>query len=143
MGRKSFNEIIPGKLYQRGQILTWQYEDKKKLLDHLGIDIIVNFWPKVDSDLAPYWYFYIPNNRSDMMLDEEIDLMALTIADLLESKTVLVLCEAGKTRSVFFLTLVMSYWHDVTLRDALDIVEKAVPKHSLKKFMLEYIDQSR
>lgn len=139
--RSGINEIIPGKLYQRGKLFTWQYPYKKERLEELGIDVIVNFWPKLDCNLEEWWVLQLSTNRSIDMLNSDIDIMAETVAMLIEDgKTVLVLCEAGKTRSVFFTVLVVSYLNGIDLTEALEIVEEAVPNHRLKKFMLDHIN---
>lgn len=52
MARAALNEIIPSRLYQRGQFLTWPHEQKRRTLDRHGVTIVVNLWAKVDPDLA-------------------------------------------------------------------------------------------
>ena len=138
--RKSFNEIIPGKVYQRGQIMTWQRDDKIKLLTDLHIKIVVNFWPKIDPDMTDLWYFHMATNRSIDMLDPKIEFMAYAVAELLKSEddlAVLVLCEAGKTRSVFFCTLLISEMLSMTKKQASDYVVHKLPGQRMKQFMMD------
>ena len=119
-------------------MLTRQKAQKDGILDDLGIDTIVNFWPKLDQNLESRWVLHMATNSSRAMLDEDIRLMAETVALLLEvGRTVLVLCEAGKTRSVYFSILVVSFYFDINYTEALKYVEERVPNHRLKNFMLE------
>lgn len=137
--RKAVNEIIPGKIYQRGQILTWKYLDKVALLEELNIGLVVNFWPKIDADLTDVWYFHLPTARSKDMLSEDILFMAQVVSEMLKhtDKAALILCEAGKTRSVYFSTLLMVEYLGITERQALAKISKIVPQHKLKIFMLD------
>ena len=142
--RHKIHEIIPGKLYQRGQIMTWQPDVKQKIFEELGISIVVNFWPKIDYDLAIMpldFYLYAPAMRSEQMLEDRMEILAMSIAQMLQetNAAALILCEAGVTRSVFFSVLVVSYYMNCSLSEAYNIVEAILPKMKLKQFMLDYI----
>ena len=145
--RKAINEVVIGKIYQRGQILTWPLQDKFDLLQTLNIKIVVNFWSKLDPDLsdAPIdLYIYMPKRRSIGMLDKDVEIAAKMVADLIKEKddyAVLILCEAGKTRSVFFTILVDKYWFSIPLKVAYTYVNNIITKHSLKDFMIKYIEE--
>lgn len=139
MPRNAVNEIVPGKIYQRGQILTWQREKKYRILSDLGIRYVVNFWPKLDPDLAEAdidGYFCLPAVRSEQMLEPRIEVAARWIARLCKDKPVLVLCEAGVTRSVYFCVLVTSLLLQIPLHVAKDRVVAQTGRTSLKPFML-------
>lgn len=141
--RNSINTIIPGKLYQRGQILTWQREKKYAILREYGIQTVVNFWPKLDSDLgeAGINYLHFPAVQSSQMLDSRIELASRLVSQLCEQTPVLVVCEAGKTRSVYFCILVVSLILKCPLLEAKELVTKKLRGTSLKNFMLERFRQ--
>ena len=143
--RGAVNELIVGKLYQRSQILTWQRPAKLKLLADYGIDCVVNLWPKVDPDwwgMEPRVYLQLPAEPSTEVLSPAVREMARCVAMMLRGeqlKAALVLCEAGKTRSVFFSVLVYKYFHDVSGRDAQAAVVARVNGVSLKPSMITYL----
>lgn len=141
MARKAFNEIIEGKLYQRGQILSWPRRDKVRFIKQNKIGIVVNFWTKLDSDLTDgvVQYMHLPSSSKDM-LSFRMRTIAKALA-LILNKTdcrILVLCEAGKTRSVFFCVLILRYFLDIKLHAAYDRVVKKIPGHKMKDFMREH-----
>ena len=140
--RKAVNTIVKGRLYQRGQILTWKYDEKVSLLNDLHVGVVVNFWPKVDPDMTDTWYFHLPSGSAEMM-DPKIEYMACAVADLLrvdKSISALILCEAGKTRSVFFATLVMADLLNIDTIQAYKKISKLLPTNKLKPFMANYLN---
>lgn len=101
MARRGVNEIVPGKLYQRGHFLTWPAADKARMLDELGITVVVNLWNKVDPDLSGRTVINWP--ISGAKVPPEADAMVALVSRLVtEGHVVLVHCEAGKNRSVWF-----------------------------------------
>lgn len=144
-GRNTVNEIIPGKLYQRGQILTWQRAKKYAMFQQYGIKTVVNFWPKMDSDLAESGvvYLHIPSVQSEQMLSSLVDLASQWVAQLCERDPVLVICEAGVTRSVYFCVLVTSEVLGISLQDAKEYVASRLGRVSLKPLMLRRIAMGR
>lgn len=145
MARKAVNEIVPGKLYQRGQILSWPRKDKVGLVKDRKLSLIVNLWPKIDPDFSDSllaMYMYMPVARSANMTSKPVVLVARMVAKLISNGGVaLVLCEAGKTRSVFFCVLVLHYLKGIPLNEAYERVVKRVPKHRMKKFMEEFCEE--
>ncbi len=143
MKRSSINEIIPGKLFQRGQILTWQREVKLKFLREHGITTIVNFWPKIDPDFSDFplnMYLYLPSDKSNMMLEKRISLAASFIAkSIKQGEKCLIMCEAGVTRSVFFCILVIAKLEELSLSESYNKVKEKIPGLKLKSFMLEFL----
>lgn len=142
--RGNVNEIIPG-LLQRGKVLSWTREVKVKYFKEWGVNALVNFWPKIDNDLGEmdldfYWQLSCP--RSEGMLQSRMMFAAEVIADYIRLKpqrTALILCEAGKTRSVFFCILVVAIVQKLSYTDAKDLVLEAVGSTALKGFMLDWI----
>lgn len=141
--RKSVNVIVPGLVYQRSKILTWPRMEKEAFLSELGIKVVVNFWPKIDPDFGEMniWYWHMPNRRSIGMTDTPIIDIAQSLATIIQERKTpaLILCEAGKTRSVFFSALLCKSLLDIEYPGALEHIKTAVPKHKMKKFMIEWL----
>ena len=143
--RSSVNTIIPDRVFQRGQIYTWQREVKVRQFRDWGVTAVVNFWPKVDPDLGDIgldWYWQISCPRSEGMLDDRVQVAATSVISYLKGvrgSRVLVLCEAGKTRSVFFCVLLVAGLNKMSYVDALRYVEERVPGIALKRFMLDWV----
>lgn len=143
--RAAVNTVIPGKIFQRGQIFTWTHDVKAKFIAELDLKTVVNFWPKTDAELGflgLHWYWQISSPRSEQMLEPYILQAAESVADYLLRKkenNTLILCEAGKTRSVFFTILVVSMYKDISYLDAREYVAEKVPGMSLKGFMEDWL----
>lgn len=123
--RADAKELIPGVLYQRGQILTWSLEDKKRLINRYGITMVVNFWSKVDPDMSNLVpaYLHFPVSPSKEIMSERISRLSEYVTDGLASgERALVLCEAGVTRSMYFCVLVIRLWKELSGEEALDYV---------------------
>lgn len=147
MSRGAVNEIIPGRLYQRGQIFTWQRPQKIELLRRYNIDIIVNLWPKVDADwwgTEPAIFIQVPAEPSSKVLDWPCRTAAKTVAKMLMwegmARSALVLCEAGKTRSVFFCAMVYAHFYGATGLRAMEHVQGIVQGASLKPDMKRFLE---
>lgn len=144
--RAAVNIILPKRVLQRGQIFTWTRDVKARFFQEHGITAVVNFWPKVDSDLGDLgldWYWQISCPRSEQMLEERIMRAAACVSDYLTipNTSVLVLCEAGKTRSVFFCILLVSVYKDISYAAAHTLVKKACPGIGLKGFMTDWLEK--
>lgn len=145
--RSAVNVVLKNRIYQRGQIFTWTRDVKVKFVEDVGLKAVINFWPKIDPDLADLgldWYWQLSTPRSEGMLLPHIMQAAESVADYLKMKNtnVLVLCEAGKTRSVFFCVLVMAHlFKDDTYADVYARVKEAVPGTSLKGFMVDWLKE--
>lgn len=144
--RGAVNTLIDGKLYQRSQIMTWQRPVKMALLDDYKIDCVVNLWPKIDPDFwgtTPVMYLQVPAEPSTEVLRAHCVALAKFIAEELKSgsiKSALVLCEAGKTRSVFFSILVCKHYLDISGQAAMELVLSKIPSTSLKPKMISYLE---
>lgn len=132
MTRRGVNEVIPGKLYQRGHFLTWTHEQKHQMLLELGITVVVNLWNHVDPDLSRdiEGVLYLNYVASPSRVPPEADLLVAFLTGLLKSgHRLLVHCEAGRGRSVWLCgRLVRSYISATSGADALAWVLDAVPK---------------
>jgi hypothetical protein len=134
VSRRGINEIVPGKLYQRGHMLTWPAADKHRMLDELGITVVVNLWLKVDPDLSGR-VIYINWPISGAAVPPDADAMTAFVSGLLSSgHVVLVHCEAGKNRSVWFCArlLRMAFGPSARGTNVLDLVKRKVPGTSLR-----------
>jgi hypothetical protein len=142
--RGAFREVLPGRLLQRAQILTWQREPKLAALREAGVTAITNLWPKPDPELADSGLDFILQlscHRSEDMQKPHVELAARAAADYLQfpGKRLLVLCEAGKTRSVMFCIMVTAFHNHWTATQAREHVLTAVPTASLKPWMQEWV----
>ena len=140
--RNKINTIVEGKLYQRGQILSWPRQQKLNMIEELNIGIVVNFWPKLDpdmSDMADCWYLYLPSS-SEGMMDFKVRKMANAVASIInvEERAALILCEAGMTRSVFFTGLVLnSLYKSGSYR----LLMEALPNTRMKTYMIDFLKE--
>ncbi len=105
---------------------------------------MVNFWPKTDPDYGDmgldfYWQISCP--RSEQTLERHILWAAESVAEylMMKDRNTLILCEAGKTRSVFFCILVVAIRKDISYTEAMEYVLEQIPAVSLKGFMLQWI----
>jgi hypothetical protein len=139
--RAAVRTIVPDRLFQRGQIFTWTREAKARMFATHAIRSVVNLWPKVDPDLGDAgldWIWQISCPRSEDTLLPHVEGAARAVADYLRAPgtSTLVLCEAGRTRSVFFCCLVGHHLFGETYANARTRVCAAVPDAELKAFHL-------
>jgi predicted permease len=140
--RAGVNTIVSEKLYQRAQVYTWSREAKVNAFREWGIRAVINFWPKLDPEMCDMdldWVWQVSAPRSLMMLGDHIDLAAEAATAYLKSRQdrrLLVLCEAGKTRSVYFCVLVVQKLLGLDSQQALKLVLGVVPTAKLKPAML-------
>lgn len=145
--RSGVNEVWSGKVLQRGQIFTWQHDVKAQKLQDWGVTAVVNFWPKTDAELGALkldWAWQISCPDSIETLEPRVLQAARSVYDYLDTvqnSRVLVLCEAGKTRSVFFSVLLVKQLMAKTYAEALAHVRAAVLRESLKGFMLDWLKE--
>lgn len=134
MARASLNEVIPGKLYQRGQFLTWPHPQKWRLLEEYKITLVVNLWSKVDPDLSTNTHgrVYLNWVCSPSEVPENADLLIGIVASAIEQGfCALIHCEAGRGRSVWLSGKVLAEVENLAGKEALSRIEKAVPGHNL------------
>lgn len=126
--------------------MTRSLDEKRAIFEAFNVGMVINFWSKLDSDMSevPVPYLYIPTPRSQMMLAESNVILARYVAAWLKNteSSVLIMCEAGKTRSVFFCILLMGAYQNISLLKALPMVTKVAKNHALKQFMLDYVAQN-
>lgn len=141
--RNGVNEIVPGKIYQRGAILTWPLATKLAVVTDLNIGLIVNFWPKLDPNIEslPCAYWHIPVEENRLMLQPWIVGLAQPALDFAGDAAILVLCEAGRGRSVFFSALLARYCAGPCGANLLEFIQSRVPGHSLKPELQTYLKE--
>lgn len=145
--RKGVNSMAGGRVLQRGQVMTWSLSEKKQFFEQHNIGMVVNFWSKLDADMGECYdvqYVYVPTPHSKDIMDISNSVLAdyVSLWLAMGDRNVLVLCEAGKTRSVFFCVLLLSTFQTTSMTQALKEVEKTIPGHKLKADMLRYIKET-
>jgi hypothetical protein len=131
--RAGVNEVISGSLYQRGHFLTWPYAKKWQMLDSLDIDVVVNLWRPIDSDIAnPGLGRMVAYLNWPMMTDkvpENTKALVAFVAYLIrQGHTALIHCEAGVNRSAWLCARVVREVAGVAPEQALSQVQQAIPK---------------
>lgn len=142
--RGAVNEVT-SQIIQRGQVFTWEREVKRTRFRAWGVTAVVNFWPKTDAELGELgldFAMQVSLPRSEMVLDDHVSSAADMVAGYLlghDSRRVLVLCEAGKTRSVFFSVLLVKRTLGLSYAESLSRVRSVVRGLELKPAMLMWL----
>lgn len=146
MSRASANEVVKGKLYQRGQFLTWPHAQKHRMLKEFGITFVVNLWSKVDPDLSATELdrVYLNWHCSPSEVPPNHEVLIDVIARAIEGGHVaLIHCEAGRGRSVWLAARVMHKLNGMTGKEVLKEIERAVPNENLTDTLRRDIAQLR
>lgn len=118
-------EIIPDKLYQRGQFVTFPWAAKMKMLEEYDIGMVVNLWARPDPELHTKQgliYIHWPIGGGSPPFNSE------AMIDLIESymcsgTKVLVHCEAGVNRSIWLVSRLLAKHELLPGKEAFDIVK--------------------
>jgi hypothetical protein len=142
MSRGAVNVILPERLYQRAHFLTWPYSQKQALLRQHRIDVVVNLWRPLDSDLAgPHRFVYLGVHMAGNSVPPEADSTVRYVAALLRAgKVALVHCEAGKNRSAWFCTRLLMELGHFSAHEALRIVHERIPQADINGALLADIE---
>ena len=142
--RANFKVVIPDRLYQRGNFLTWPRRQKERLLEQHKIDIIVNLWAKPDPEVTEdsgRIYFHIPMGSSVDNPKFLETIVSILSTNMKFGMRVLVHCEAGVNRSVFLCSLLVAELLDLNGEQALSYVQERCGRtkvhHALKKYIFE------
>lgn len=143
-GRAGFTEVLPGRLYQRGQFLTWPARQKRKLLDNLGITVVVNLWHKIDADLSPDDHGRIYINWHVSPSDAATVKNAWPLVELLaklmhRGERVLVHCEAGRGRSVWLCAELVKAVTGMSGLEALSHVRERIPAENMRPELIQHL----
>lgn len=145
--RGGVNTIIPGRLYQRANFLTWPYLQKKSLVDALGVNVVVNLWRPIDSDMADHRIargrhaghdaIYLNWHMRTDAVPDGADLLVGFLTDLLrQGRVMLVHCEAGRNRSAWLCTRLVAKFQNINGEQAREVVREAVPASKLSPALL-------
>lgn len=132
---------------QRSNILTWSLEDKRRLFRSNRVGLVVNFWSKLDPDMSECHdvsYLYMPKtDAGESMLGADIDPLADFVVAWLQrypDRSVLVLCEAGRGRSVYFSCVLYAKYTGCSTADAMaHVVRTLGGRHSMKPFLMAHL----
>jgi protein-tyrosine phosphatase len=141
MARAAANVVIPDRLFQRGQFLTWSKRQKQRLLGELGITVVCNLWAKIDPDIAfeeNTNRMYIQWHTSPSVVPDDAETVIPMLAGLLRNgHRMLIHCEAGRGRSVWLSARVLAEYAGIPRIEALAQVLAAVPNADLTPTLLE------
>jgi len=143
--RAGAKEIILGKLYQRGQFLTWSRSQKDTFLAYYKINTIVNLWTKLDNELLPksndWLYIHWPIESHTLPAKDTMAYLLNMLVDFMhqEDRVLLVHCEAGVSRSIFLSVLLVARYYGWSGMHALGHVEKCCGRSKLAKEQMEYL----
>lgn len=135
--RGQCNEIIPGKLYQRRQFITWSYKRKQSMLGDLNIRTVVNLWHKCDAELSNPRRTYLHWPCPTSVVPDDADEIVAWGVGRMRRGAVLVHCEAGKGRSVWYAARLLSLHAGVPRSEALAYVYSRVPAAGVHPVLLE------
>jgi len=138
MSRAGVAVVLPHQLYQRGQFLSWPYAQKWRLLEEHSITTIVNMWHRVDSDLSSdaLGRLYVCWHCSPSAVPTDTDEMIALAVRRMETGAVLVHCEAGRGRSVWFCARLVAARCGIPRAEAWASVQRSVPNHNLTPTLL-------
>jgi protein-tyrosine phosphatase len=124
--RAAAHEVLAGRLYQRGQTLTWPADQKRRLLSETGATVVVNLWNKVDPDLTGVININWP--IAGNVVPPDADAMVRSLSLLMGAGHVLLVqCEAGVNRSVWLCGRLVATRLGVSGQAALDVMRATVP----------------
>lgn len=131
------NEIIPSKLYQRGQFMTFPWSAKMEMLEQYNIDMVINLWARPDPELHTkpglvYLHWPIGGGEPPAEAEKFLDFIYQYMSD----HTVLVHCEAGVNRSVWLVAKLYERFHKVTGKSALEMVNKRINHTKIRRGLL-------
>lgn len=136
------NEIIPGKLYQRGQFMTFPVISKIQMLERYDIGMVVNLWYRPDPELhikdgLIYIHWPIGGGEVPFMDSHMINFLN----DHLSNGTkVLVHCEAGVNRSIWLATRLVMKQEVLSGAEAFQIVSNAVGRTKVRSGLMVDLD---
>lgn len=112
--------IVPDRLYQRGQFVTFPVEAKMQMLEAYKIDVVVNLWSRPDPELHQHTgliYLHWPIGGSQPPVIKWPLIHAL-VSYMNEGKRVLVHCEAGVNRSIWLSAILKARFELISGQDA-------------------------
>lgn len=141
------HEIIPNKLYQRGQFVKFPLNIKLREMHRLGINIVVNLCSNVDKELknSIQHYFHIPIPDSEIKKEEELLKTAEKVAALIKegNNKAIVHCNAGRNRSGMFNALLCMEILNLSGQEAISHIRKCRPNSLANENFVNFILDGR
>lgn len=136
MSRGGVNTIIPGRLYQRANFLTWPYASKRAMLTRLEVDVVVNLWRPLDSDLADDGrggerVYLNVHMRGDAPPPNAMALVRYLTDMLANGSRMLVHCEAGRNRSAWLCARLLMSAAGAAPLQAIGAVQECIPNAAI------------
>jgi len=140
-------EIIPGKLYQRGEFLKFSLEEKIAELDSKNITMIANLIGRRDDELAfrePYFYWHFP--IPDGKLTDSVKATLLEYSEIFTKqlktteKAALVHCHAGRNRSALFSALIAVQYLGISGKESIEYLREKRPNALANENFVKWLE---
>jgi len=142
MKKLKMYEIIPGKLYQRGEFIDFPIKWKLGELRRLNVDIVVNLWNKPDVELqeAIPHYYHLPIPDSTIKDSSLLLKFAREVAQLIrKGSAAIVHCHAGRNRSGMFNALLCVELLGLSGIEAIDYIRRKRPNSLANENFVEFL----
>lgn len=143
------HEILPGRLYQRGNLSRWSAERKLAELQAVGITVVASVWNRDDLDfragLTGIEYRHCPmvDNAPPEDMTQVNALVNWIVMALTAGKRALVYCNAGRNRSAFINALVVQRRLGLSGIAAVEYVKQQRPNAFGNDLLAEYVRRHR
>ena len=143
-------EIIPGKLYQRGEIHHFSPDLKAEGLVHYGITHAVALAPKNpdpdllgwDPDIFGYTHYPITDGELKVGVGTQLLVIAALMAkEIAYGGCVLAMCEAGRNRSGLMSALIVRKILGMSGSDALEYVQARRPNALANEHFAQFLKE--
>lgn len=137
-------EIVPGKLYQRGEFMDFPREIKLSELRRRGIDIVINVWSKSDKEISEEMFRYIhwplPDGELRACDKQFLSGVAMwVVGDISDGHRVLVHCHAGRNRSALVSALLVRQLFGMSGAQAIEYVRERRPNALANEHFCNYL----
>jgi protein-tyrosine phosphatase len=139
------HEILPGKLYQRGEFKDFPLLDKLHVFEVNQIHLVANLIKNKDHELAEkvaYFHYPIPDNKLSEK-DKEILLKAAkSFADSIAfGNAALVHCHAGRNRSALFSALICMSYLEINGKEAIELLREKRPNSLANEHFVKFLEE--
>lgn len=147
MANMKMYDIIPGKVYQRGEFIDFPLQYKLDQLELKKIDIVVCMIDKKDKELAESkkiaHYAFIPIADGPKMSDKSINDIIVG-ADFVSQMIVyghraLVHCHGGRNRSSLFSALLVMKLMNMSGADAVEYLREVRPNSFSNPYFVDFV----
>lgn len=132
------NEIIPEKLYQRGQFITFPWAAKMAMLERHEIDVVVNLWARPDPELHTKQgliYIHWPIGGGEPPYPKW-PIIACLDEYMSAGRRVLVHCEAGVNRSIWLASLLSAIQLGISGNEAFERLQEKTGRVKVRAGLL-------